>query len=139
MAYKYPMYKVICSLLVCFLCASSYAQVQITVPTSPDTVICTGAPLTLHAINNGRNPITLTSNDFYSGDDGYSNSVIPIGFSYDFYGNTYTQCVISDNGFISFNTSNAGQFSDWELIGYPGLPGNSNSLNSVLGCYSDIL
>ncbi len=39
-----------------------------------------------------------------TGDDVYS-SIIPLGFSFNFYGQDYTQCRISSNGWFSFNTT----------------------------------
>lgn len=37
------------------------------------------------------------------GDDQVSGA-IPIGFSFNFYGNTYTECYIGSNGFVTFNS-----------------------------------
>src|SRR5438552_2461753 len=40
------------------------------------------------------------------GDDQWS-SIIPIGFTFCYFGNPYTQLIIGSNGDISFNTANA--------------------------------
>src|ERR1700743_3298765 len=117
------------SLLLLLLGISSHAQVEILTPN--DTTICNGASSTLRARVNGRIPIPFVLNQ----DDVYS-SVINLGFSFDFYGNTYTQCVISSNGFISFDLNNANQFSQWDITS--GVPGNTNCLNAIMAAYSDI-
>lgn len=38
-----------------------------------------------------------------TGDDVYS-SIIPLGFTFEFFGNNYTECRISSNGWFSFDT-----------------------------------
>lgn len=138
MRYKLYISSLILAFLLCFQAFTSFGQVIITVPSTSDTVLCNGGPLTLHSVNNGRIP-TNVNFGVSAPDDYYSTTTIPIGFSFDFYGNTYTNCVISSNGYISFNTSNAGQPSQWQLnAGELGIPGNTATLNSLLGVYADI-
>ena len=110
---------------------SLFAQVAIVVPSTPDTVVCNGAPLTLQAQNQGyaSHVVGLSVDDDYSG-------VLPIGFTFNFYGNNYTQFVISSNGYISFNTSEAGSFSAYDITA--GIPGNSDCRNAVCGVYEDL-
>ncbi len=107
------------------------AQVNIT---TPDTTLCanTVTPVTLNAI------IGSSSGNFVTFTDDIYSSIINLGFSFTFYGNTYTQCVISSNGFISFNLSNEGQYSPYSIPPAGGVPGNANCLNSVMGAYADI-
>lgn len=72
----------------------------------------------------------MTADDLYSG-------VISLPFSFDFYGNTYNQIVISTNGYIDFRTSLAGQYSPWSFI--QTIPNTSFPVkNSILGCYEDL-
>ena len=74
-------------------------------------------------------PLT-TQDDFYSG-------VINLPFSFDFYGNTYNQVVISTNGYIDFRTNLANNNSPWAFnvtIPNAGFPVK----NSILGCYEDL-
>ncbi|MEC4049154.1 T9SS type A sorting domain-containing protein [Flavobacterium sp. SUN046] len=52
-------------------------------------------------------PVTGTPNPGPTGDD-YISDLIPLGFNFPFYNNTYSSVKISTNGFISFNP-NAGQ------------------------------
>ncbi len=126
-------YKYLLTLLLGFLGISAFGQVEITVPSSGDTVVCNGEPLTLHAINNGYHSHTVS----LSIDDGYS-ALEPIGFSFKFYGNTYTNMVISSNGYVTFNASDANGYSDWDIPPSGGIHTNVNCENSVLGIYSDI-
>jgi len=47
-------------------------------------------------------------------DDKWSD-VINIGFTFCYYGNTYTQLVVGSNAEISFNTAYSGATNDWDL------------------------
>ncbi|MCF8464866.1 MAG: T9SS type A sorting domain-containing protein [Flavobacteriales bacterium] len=47
-------------------------------------------------------------------DDVHSDT-IPIGFPFCFFGDTVTECVISSNGYITFDLSFAGQWSQWSI------------------------
>ncbi|RYZ54382.1 MAG: PKD domain-containing protein, partial [Sphingobacteriales bacterium] len=60
-----------------------------------------------------------------------------IGFTFNYFGNNYSTCIISQNGYIKFNTAQANGFSAW-AIGQA-IPGNPNVLNSIMAFYSDIL
>lgn len=71
-----------------------------------------------------------------TGDELYSG-VINLPFSFDFYGTTYNQIVISTNGYIDFRTSLAGMFSQWSFN--QTIPNASFPIkNSILGCYEDL-
>ena len=41
--------------------------------------------------------------------------VVPIGFNFDFYGGTYSSCVVSGNGYITFDTTVANTGSPWSI------------------------
>lgn len=58
--------------------------------------------------NNGPNQVNITIDDIYS-------AIVNLPFNFCFYGNNYNQCIISSNGFITFNTANAGGFSPWVI------------------------
>lgn len=100
---------------------------------SNDTTICSSTPVSLNAnitgsINLGNlQSLALT-------DDSYSN-VVPLGFSFDFYGNTYTDCIISSNNYVTFDLANAGGFSGWAIGG--AIPGNGAN-NAVMAPWQDI-
>jgi gliding motility-associated-like protein len=69
-------------------------------------------------------------------DDVYSNW-IPIGFNFCFYGNVYTQLLISSNGYLTFSGTPGGG-SPWSLGGAGTLPGVGLPLNSIFSSYQDL-
>ncbi|MFT3676670.1 MAG: gliding motility-associated C-terminal domain-containing protein [Chitinophagaceae bacterium] len=84
----------------------------------------------------------LVDDDIYSG-------VVPIGFNFPFFGNTYSSLVISTNGLISFDLTRANQSSHYGLFNNGGVlvtqAGTPENLPSVLydpltimGVYQDI-
>lgn len=62
--------------------------------------------------------------------------VISIPFCFEFYGNTYSSCVIGSNGLISFNTTLANGYCDWDLTA--NLPNTSAYDNCIMAPYHDI-
>ena len=100
---------------------------------SNDTTVCGNFTDTLYALSSNWSTITA--------DDGHG-PVVNLGFSFDFYGQTYTQCVISGNGYITFDISQANQYSPFSIntpIPNPGsLPENAimapwHDLNPSIG------
>jgi len=90
--------------ILLFICSFTvHAQMDITIS---DTTVCKATTFNVCAAT----PSSTLSN--ISFDDEFS-TVINIGFPFTFYGQSYSQCVISDNNFISFNTALAGQHSDY--------------------------
>ena len=67
-----------------------------------------------------------------TGDDVYS-PVIPLGFSFNFYDQNYTQCRLSSNGWLSFSTAETAFYNPSGTNPSPNLP-----LNSVMAVYSDL-
>lgn len=69
-------------------------------------------------------------------DDEHS-AVLPIGFTFCYMGQQFTNFVISSNGYISFSTNCATQYSPWETTPVPSgsLPETNNS---VMLCWQDI-
>src|SRR5204863_7121906 len=59
-------------------------------------------------------------------------------FCFQFFGNTYTQCIIGANGCIGFNVANAGGYNTWP-IGAP-IPSATpaDMLNTIMGPWHDI-
>ncbi len=80
------------------------------------------------AFTGGTNVIVNTD-DIWSG-------VITLPFTFCFYGNTYTQCVIGANGLISFNLAYANQYCQWPINA--AIPSNQNPINSIMGPFHDI-
>jgi gliding motility-associated-like protein len=61
------------------------------------------------------------------GDDAFSDTV-NLGFSLEFYGSTYSKCILSSNNFISFNTAYALQSTPYTISN--ALPDASTNLNA---------
>ncbi len=124
------LYIILTGVLLAAFCDQTKAQVVVT---PHDTATCNG-PVTIHAIVNGGSVVGQTTVNNLS-DDTYSN-VIPLGFTFNFYGNNYTNCIMSSNGYISFNTANANGFSNWQIT--TAIPNNPDLRNSIAGYYSDL-
>ena len=69
--------------------------------------------------------------------DDVHSAVFPIGFNFCYFGNTYNQCVISANGYLTFNTALATTFSPWSYTG--GIPRTTPAqvLNSIMFPWQD--
>lgn len=81
-------------------------------------------------------PFSGTLSALTTDDDRYSG-VINLPFSFDFYGTSYNQIVVSTNGYIDFRSDLAGQYSPWN-ISYQVPFANFPVKNSILGCYEDL-
>lgn len=69
--------------------------------------------------------------------DDRCSALIPIPFSFDFYGVTYNQLVISTNGYIDFRTSSANAASPFAFS--QTIPNTSFPVkNSILGAFADL-
>jgi gliding motility-associated-like protein len=113
------------------MCLGDYQELCPYENVTISTCITNPAPL----INNDSLLIVGGLSTLVQTDDIYSG-LINIGFPFTFYGNTYNNCVISSNGYISFNNFYAGGYSPWAIgqaAPSPGLP-----LNSIFGVYQDI-
>ncbi len=99
---------------------------------SRDTTVCVGQPVTLHAYFD----TTFTTLGLDSIDDVYSSIPINIGFPFTFYGNTYTQCLLSSNAYICFDISQAGNYSQYPIGA--AIPSTSNPVNSIFGVWHDV-
>jgi gliding motility-associated-like protein len=105
---------------------------QVTIPEN-DTTICLGASRTLTAVNAAGLPVGAQ----ISVDDRWS-APIALSFPFTFYGSTYTQCLISTNGLISFTLARAGTTSQWLTAANGAVPGNNDVINSIMTHYADI-
>lgn len=76
-------------------------------------------------------PVLVNIDDTWSG-------AITIPFCFNFYGNTYTQCVIGSNGLVTFDLANANGNCPWLLSAGTIIPTNSLPMNSIMGVYEDI-
>lgn len=118
-------------LLITTLLAMAYGWSHAQIFAGNDTIICTQAPITLNATYNvATQGTTLTLND-----DQYS-PVVNIGFPFTYFGNTYTQCLISSNNYITFDLTNAGGYSPWTIGS--AIPSPSNPTNSIMCPWQDV-
>ena len=104
------------------------------------TVASTLRETTIYTVNSTTySPYSYTAgtNISTATDDIYS-SAITLPFTFCFFGNPYTQCVIGSNGNICFNTALAGAFDPWSISGP--LPGsNCNATkNAIMSPWMDI-
>jgi gliding motility-associated-like protein len=104
------MKKGLLSLFIALCCFANTAKAQIALAYD-DTLICRGDEITMSASFSG-----MVGN--ITQDDVYDNQVVNLGFPFQFYGQTYTQCLISANGYIIFNTAGkTGAFSPYTWTG----------------------
>lgn len=102
-----------------------------------DTSLCPGQNITLNAsFTPGAVPSTVNLCAFGTCDDYLSTSWYPIGFTFNFYGNNYTQFLVSSNGYITF-TGTPGGYSPW-AIGV-NLPNAGAPVNAIMAPWQDIL
>ncbi|MES2701761.1 MAG: hypothetical protein V4649_03935 [Bacteroidota bacterium] len=99
--------------------------------TYADPVSCAATCATVHALVTGETPINtgIAADDIYSG-------VIPIGFTFNYYGVAYNNCIVGSNGMINFDLALAGTYDPWP-IGAP-LLGNGSALNCICGPWCDM-
>lgn len=133
---------VLISMLV--LMSNCMLNAQVTLCLGQDATVCAGQTVQITncpgtpGVTTGitlDNPTTIPqlTDDSYSG-------LIPIGFSFNFYGTNYTQCVIGSNGLVSFTAANANAGCPWSLVGMGTLPGTTiaTARNTAMLFYSDI-
>ncbi|MFL2569955.1 MAG: T9SS type A sorting domain-containing protein [Flavobacteriales bacterium] len=93
-------------LFIAFLFA--FIDVKSQFITSTDTVLCSGEDITLVASGANISPTFINTDDIHSG-------IIDMGFDFTFYGNIYNQCVLSANGYITFDLAQDGLYSPWTI------------------------
>ena len=81
----------------------------------------------------GPNPILVAIDDIWSG-------VVPLPFPFCYFGNTYNNMIVSSNGQIGFDLSQAGLFNSWASAGFGPAPVNNNTFNNtIMSPHHDIL
>jgi hypothetical protein len=97
-----------------------------------DTAICSGSVTFNATVQNASVPTNVSlSDDIHSG-------VVNIGFSFNYYGSNYTQCVISSNNYITFNLANANTASPWQITNNLPNAGSAALHNAILAPWQDI-
>jgi len=98
--------------------------------TTLDTVLCSSQEITLTASGANLSPSFINTDDIHS-------EIIPMGFDFTFYNNTYNQCVISANGYITFDFNQQGIYSPWPINAALPNPNNVPE-NAILTPWHDI-
>jgi gliding motility-associated-like protein len=94
---------------------------------SHDTIPFNPAPFV------GPNPIIVNVDDVWSG-------VVPLPFPFCFFGNTYTDMIVSSNGQIGFDLSQASMGNAWATSTWGPAPVNNITFNnSIMSPHHDIL
>lgn len=116
----------------------------------PDASVCSGGCTNLTATIQGSvgtgtyttgsipyNPYSYTTGTqvLVNIDDTWT-PVIPMPFCFDFFGNTYSQMVIGSNGILSFNTSVANGYCEWQITSPA--PSTSSYDACIMAPYQDI-
>ena len=116
------------SVLALLISFNGFSQVTVT---SSDSVTCIHPCTNLHAHVIGDTPTDagVAEDDVYS-------PAIPIGFTFVYYGISYTSCVLGANGSVDFNISDAGSSDPWTISA--ALAGNPSKYNNICGPWCDI-
>ena len=104
---------------------------------SDDVYLCEGEQGNVEVVLSATSfAVDLNDSNIYT--DDIFGSVIDLGFDFVFYGNTYNQVVLASNNYLSFNTFNAGGYSDWTIDA--AIPTNlePETQNSILCPWQDI-
>jgi gliding motility-associated-like protein len=135
------------TLLIVFIQSLSYVEKvngQVSICLGQDVTVCTGTTVQITNCTGttgiGGGGINLNAPTSLSLSDDQWSGVINMGFTFNFYGVNYTQCVIGSNGLVSFNLGNAGGYCPWALTGVPPLPTTAlpSAFNTAMLCYQDI-
>ena len=126
--------------LFAFLC-SFFAWSQANFP--DEVLVCTEGQI-VNIVGTNQNTLgidfsTVQASGFFGSlADDIHTGVMNIGFDFEFYGTTYTQCVASTNGYLTFDATQAGTYSPWSITTV--IPtGAPHTYNAILGPYSDVL
>ena len=130
--------KLIIFSILCF-CVPAFAQLTLpqVIHAGPDDTICSNIPVNLTCtIDSGtQGNLLIIQDDTYS-------QIVNIGFPFTFFGNTYTQCLLSTNAYITFDLTGPpggggpGTYSPWP-IGSP-IPSAADPVNSIMGPWHDV-
>jgi len=103
---------------------SVFSQVII----SNDTTVCGNFNDTLYALSAIQSSMQV---------DDQHDIAVPLGFTFNFYGLPYTHCVVSGNGYVTFDTSLASSYSPYSINTPIPNPGNIPE-NAILAPWHDI-
>lgn len=114
---------------------------QLTFSAGNDTTLCSSNPITLTATVGQSSGLPGVTTNISLFDDQWS-PILPIGFTFQFFGINYQHCLISSNGIISFDTANAlgqtppGGYCQWPIGA--AIPSTSDPVNCLMCCWQDL-
>jgi gliding motility-associated-like protein len=118
---------------------------QTTVCVGTSATVCAGSSVTIQdcggaGTGTGTSAVILTNPSSENLTDDNYTGVINIGFPFDFYGTTYTQCVAGSNGVLSFDLAKANGYCPWALGGVAPLPNAAfnDATNAIMPAYHDM-
>ena len=141
---------ILISLFIILKASIIFSQI---VDASPETqTICSGGSATLTAVVTPGGPGSLPTTSYaissapYAPDpynsgtavtltDDSQTGLLPIGFTFCFYGNSYTQFIIGSNNWIGFQ---AGETSTWVTAAIPNPSAFIAPRNTIMGAWQDI-
>ena len=127
-------YKINITLIILLL-IGSYVNAQVIA--TGDTILCEGQEgnvgVTLSATSYA---VDLIDSNIYT--DDIFGGVTNMEFDFIFYGNTYEQVVLASNNYLSFNTANAGGYSDWTIGAAIPTTTEPETQNAILCPWQDI-
>ena len=103
-----------------------------------DTTISCGGSTTVTLGSNIPAFVPPTSQPI-SGDDSWASAYSPIGFTFNFFGNNYTQVLCSTNGILSFNSGIASTYCPWPINAGTTIPTTSYPMNTIMFPWQDLL
>ena len=122
-------------LLISVSVYASLAQ-QIVTACCDDTICQPGLDVQLTAVTDSGTTGSILNIE----DDTYSQ-IVNLGFSFTYFGNTYTKCVLSTNNYICFDTTLALQYSQWPItaaIPDANYAADGVPVNSIMGPWHDV-
>lgn len=103
-----------------------------------DTTISCGGSTTI-TLGSNIPPFVPPTAQSISGDDSWATAYSPIGFTFNFFGNNYTQILCSTNGILSFNPGIAGTYCPWSSTAGTTIPTTSYPMNTIMFPWQDLL
>jgi len=115
-------------IIIVFIIFLNLTNISAQIILSEDTNFCAPQQHNLYALSAVQS--SMATDDLH-------DVVVPIGFNFDFYGGTYSSCVVSGNGYITFDTTVANTGSPWSInVAIPN-PGQMPE-NAIMAPWQDI-